>query len=205
MSAVHTPRSPAESRRALAGLAALFFAPLALAFLAYYGAGGRWRPSGHVNHGTLIDPARPTPTLELPLVQPATAGAASTRPDFLRHRWTLLYVGAGTCASECQRHLYEMRQVRTALGRDRDRVQRVFLAEGACCDLEYLRREQPDLVVARAGDAAAPLRALLPGAGGERVYLIDPLGNLMMWYAPDARPRGMLEDMKRLLALSHVG
>jgi cytochrome oxidase Cu insertion factor (SCO1/SenC/PrrC family) len=203
MSAVSAPRTPARSRRALIALAALFFAPLALAFLVYYGSGGKWHPPGHVNHGTLIEPARPTPPLTLPLVQPLVP--PTTRPDFLEHKWTLLYLGAGTCDAACRRHLYDTRQVRTALNRDMERVQRVFLAEGACCDLDYLRAQQPDLIVVRAGDASAPLRSLLPGADLGRIYLIDPLGNLMMWYAPDARPKGMLEDLKRLLGLSHVG
>jgi len=104
--------------------------------------------------------------------------------------------------------------VRIALNRDMDRVQRVFLAQGACCDREFLREEHPDLITVLATPAAAPLLALLepkrrPGAGQDRVddriYLIDPLGNLMMSYAPDTNAKGMLEDMKRLLGLSHVG
>jgi hypothetical protein len=139
------------------------------------------------------------------------AASASTDPDFLRHRWTLLYWGPGSCPARCRTNLYNTRQVRIALDRDRDRVQRVFIAEGECCDMEYLRVEHPDLITVRATSAAAPLLALLPGVDGssaataERVYLIDPLGNLMMSYAPDAKPKGMLEDMKRLLGLSHVG
>jgi hypothetical protein len=92
-----------------------------------------------------------------------------------------------------------------------DRVQRIFIAEGDCCDWQYLNREHPDLVTLRATPAAAALLALLPPFGGipppaaDRVYLIDPLGNLMMSFAPDANPKGMLTDLKRLLGLSHVG
>jgi hypothetical protein len=119
--------------------------------------------------------------------------------------------------------------VRAALGRDRERVQRVFLAEGACCDFEWLRVQQPDLITVRAGADVAPLTAIFERAGRDaamadaaaarsataraaadraatdRVYLVDPLGNLMMSYALDARPKGMLEDLKKLLRLSHVG
>ena len=111
--------------------------------------------------------------------------------------------------------------MRAALGPDRERVQRVFLAEGACCDLEWLRSQHADLITVQAGADAAPLiaalrRATLPAAtapadrqadrvSADRVYLIDPLGNLMMSYAADARPKGMLEDLKKLLRLSHVG
>lgn len=63
----------------------------------------------------------------------------------------------------------------------------------------------------RATPDAAPILTLLrlspadDPAAKDRVYLIDPLGNIMMVYAPDSRPKGMLEDLKRLLGLSHVG
>ena len=88
-----------------------------------------------------------------------------------------------------------------------DRVQRVFVAEGGCCDARFLHDEHPDLIVIRATPAAAPLLALLPDGGSAepRVYLIDPLGNLMMFYDADVKPKGMLEDIKRLLRLSSIG
>jgi cytochrome oxidase Cu insertion factor (SCO1/SenC/PrrC family) len=63
--------------------------------------------------------------------------------------------------------------------------------------------------VIRSSAADEPLLALLPMRGGainsHRIYLVDPLGNVMMSYAPDAKPKGMLEDMKRLLRLSSIG
>jgi hypothetical protein len=101
--------------------------------------------------------------------------------------------------------------VRIALNRDMDRVQRVFIADGRCCDWAYLDAEHPDLITVRAVPAAGAVLRLLPSYGGipalsaERLYLVDPLGNLMMSFAPDAPPKGMLTDLKRLLGLSHVG
>jgi cytochrome oxidase Cu insertion factor (SCO1/SenC/PrrC family) len=205
------PSAPGQrrQRRALIGLALLFFAPLGLAFFLYYGAA--WRPGGHVNHGELIDPPRPLPAVALPRVDPDGAPGRLTAPDFLTHKWTLLYWGAGACSERCKTDLYNTRQVRIALDRDMDRVQRVFVAQGECCDFEFLRAQHPDLITVRATPEAASILALLrlsPGdqpATANRVYLIDPLGNVMMFYAPDARPKGMLEDLKRLLGLSHVG
>jgi cytochrome oxidase Cu insertion factor (SCO1/SenC/PrrC family) len=198
-----------RQRRALIGLALLFFAPLALAFLLYYGIG--WRPGGRVNHGELIDPPRPLPLVALPLIAVDGGADGITRADFLRHKWTLLYWGAGVCAERCKTELYDMRQVRIALDRDMDRVQRVFVAQGECCDLEFLRRQHPGLITVRATIESAPILALLrvsasdDPAAADRIYLIDPLGNVMMFYPPGARPKGMLEDLKRLLGLSHVG
>ena len=204
------PGSVRRQRRVLIGLALLFFAPLGLAFFLYYGVG--WRPGGRVNHGELIDPPRPLPAAALPRVDPGgTAPDGLTAPDFLTRKWTLLYWGAGACSQRCKIDLYNTRQVRIALGRDMDRVQRVFVAQGECCDLEFLRRQHPDLIIVRATPDAAPILTLLrlspadDPAARDRVYLIDPLGNVMMVYAPDSRPKGMLEDLKRLLGLSHVG
>jgi hypothetical protein len=92
-----------------------------------------------------------------------------------------------------------------------DRVQRVFIAAGECCDWPFLDAQHPDLITLRATPEAQVLLGLLPSFDGvaplaaQRVYLIDPLGNLMMSFAPGSKPKGMLTDLKRLLGLSHVG
>jgi cytochrome oxidase Cu insertion factor (SCO1/SenC/PrrC family) len=198
-----------RQRRLLIGLALMFFAPLGVSFYLYYGHGA-WHPGGRVNAGELIQPPRPLPSLVLPL-----QSSGETNSDFLRHKWTLLHVQEGSCAERCRTGLYQTRQVRLALDRDMDRVQRVFIADGDCCDFQFLHEQHPDLIAVRMSPAAAPLLVLLPGRGGnqspggdataQRIYLIDPLGNLMMSYAPGAKPKGMLEDMKRLLRLSQIG
>jgi cytochrome oxidase Cu insertion factor (SCO1/SenC/PrrC family) len=197
-----------RQRRILIGVALMFFAPLALSFYLYYGKS--WHPGGRVNAGELIDPARPVPALALPLAAPtAGSGAAQTDPAFLKGKWTLLYVQQGRCDDECLKHLYETRQVRLALDREMQRVQRVFIGDQDCCELKELLAAHPDLIAIRTSPADEPLLALLPERAGalnsHRVYLIDPLGNLMMFYAADAKPKGMLEDMKRLLRLSSIG
>ena len=192
----------------LIGLALLFFAPLGLAFYLYYGHGS-WHPGARVNRGELVQPPRPLPALALPLW-----GSGSTDANFLKGKWTLLYVAFGSCSDACRTRLYDTRQVRLALDRDMGRVQRVLIAGDGCCDAQFLREQHPDLITIRADPAAAPLLALLPDherrdgpltAQAPRVYLIDPLGNLMMVYPAGARPKGMLEDMKRLLRLSSIG
>jgi cytochrome oxidase Cu insertion factor (SCO1/SenC/PrrC family) len=197
-----------RQRRLLIGLALLFFAPLGISFYLYYSPAG-WRPGSRVNHGDLIDPPRPLPDLALPL---AHGGAATGKSGVaLKGKWTLLYVGAGSCTALCRSNLYETRQVRIALNRDMDRVQRVFVALEGCCDWQLLDAEHPDLMTVSATGDTASLIEWLPSfdgiapAAADRIYLIDPLGNLMMSYAPGAPPKGLLTDLKRLLSLSHVG
>jgi hypothetical protein len=192
-----------RSRGFLIAVALMFFAPLALSFYLYYGAGA-WHPGGHVNRGELVQPPRPLPALSLPLL-----GSGSTDAQFLRRKWTFLMVQQGACDEACLQRLYDTRQVRLALDREMNRVQRVLIADTDCCDLAALHESHPDLIVVEHTDAAQPLVALLPAAAGaqnsHRVYLVDPLGNLMMFYPLDARPKGMLQDMKRLLQLSQIG
>lgn len=180
-----------RQRRILIGVALMFFAPLGVAFLLYYG--NAWRPGGRVNHGELIQPPRPLPDAGLPA------------PYSLQHKWTLLYVQLGSCDELCLKRLYDTRQVRTALDRDMDRVQRILIAEPGCCDMQALRKVHPDLISVSRGAALEPLLDLLPSPDSHRVYLVDPLGNLMMFYAAGSEAKGMLEDMKRLLRLSQIG
>lgn len=195
-----------RGRRQLVALAALFFVPLAIAFWLYYGP-ATWRPSGGTNKGELVDPARPLPEISLP-----TADGARTATTFLRGKWTMLYVGDGACDARCRKALYLMRQSRIALNKDMDRIQRVFLVTGHCCDRAFLAQEHPDLVVALLeGPDAASLLAPFPvysdgpvGTAG-RIYLVDPLGNLLMSYPAGAPDKALLTDMKKLLRLSHIG
>jgi cytochrome oxidase Cu insertion factor (SCO1/SenC/PrrC family) len=190
-----------RQRRILIGVALMFFAPLGLSFYLYYGH-VEWHPGGRVNAGQLVEPPRPIPDLALPL-----SNGGETNPQFLEGKWTFLYVQRGRCENDCSRHLYDTRQVRLALDREMHRVQRVFIGEQDCCDRQALQEAHPDLIMIRVSPAVEPLLALLPSgaANSQPIYLIDPLGNLMMVYPADAKPKGMLEDMKRLLRLSSIG
>jgi hypothetical protein len=177
-------------RKMLIAVALMFFAPLAFAFYLYYGS-NQWRPGHRVNAGELIQPARPL------------------NEKFLSGKWTLLFVLHGRCDDACGQRLYDTRQVRTALDREMTRVQRVFVADADCCDFPALRALHPDLIVRTPTAVDAAWLALVPAGEGpgdqRRVYIVDPLGNLMMYYPADAKPKGMLEDMKRLLRLSSIG
>jgi hypothetical protein len=100
-----------------------------------------------------------------------------------------------------------IRQTRLALANDMNRVQRVFLATGACCNRELLESEHPGLIAidATRGEAAPILREFAAGEGVNAIFLVDPLGNIMMRYDTRQNPRGLLQDLKHLLALSHIG
>jgi hypothetical protein len=196
-----TPAIDAAARRRnlrmLALLAALFFLPLLLSFVLYYGSS--WRPATRVNHGELIIPARPLPQVGLPRVQGTWSGFTG--------KWSLVYVGEGICDERCRAALTLVRQTRLGLNNEMTRVQRVFLATSRCCDKTYLEEQHPGLIVLDAGaPAAAPLLLAFPAsATPEYVFVVDPLGNLMMRYDAHENPHGLLQDLQKLLRLSHIG
>jgi len=194
--------------RTLGALATLFFLPLLASAWLYYGMS--WMPGGHVNHGELIRPPRPLPPVSLARVQIAgEAGgelAASESTPF-RGKWTLVYIGDGSCDASCRGTLYVMRQTRLALGTDMTRLDRVFLVTANCCARSYLARQHAGITVLdAAGAAGAPLLRLFPpGDQAHTLFVVDPLGNLMMRYDVRRDPRGLLVDLKRLLELSQIG
>ena len=176
----------------------LFFCPLAVAVVLYYQTD--WRPGDTGNHGELVIPAAPTPALGLP-----TPGGEPTDAEFLRNHWSLVYIAREPCDEDCRTALYNGRQMRLALGRLMDRVHRIYLYTGAAPEAAFIAREHPDLLLADAsGEEAGRLLEAFSGQA-EGYWLVDPLGNVMMRYPPEQPPRGMLEDIKRLLRLSRIG
>jgi len=187
-----------RGRQVLLIIAAMFLVPLAVSFALYY---GKWRPAGSSSKGDLITPARPLQAAGLrhPDGKPATA-------DVLTGKWSLIYIGDGACDQACRTALVFARQTRLALNNDMTRVQRVFFATGNCCATDYFAAEQPGLV---ALDASAPqaqaLLAQFPADRAHSLYIVDPLGNLMMRHDASQTTNDLLTDLKKLLRLSHIG
>lgn len=181
-----------RSRLILLLLLGLCAAPVIAAFVAYY-----WlRPSGHVNYGELLPPhAMPAAALI------AIDGKPFRWADFDRE-WVLVIADSASCDVHCREKLVYTRQVRLAQGKESERVERVWLlTDGGTPDAALLA-EQPGLRVVRAAGSET-LRALpaktTPAA---HVYVVDPLGNLMMRFPENADPKRMLKDVSRLLRLS---
>ncbi len=182
--------------RPLLLLLLIFLAPLALAFWLYYGS--HWRPAQRTNHGALIEPPISLPALRL------GAGSASA----LTGKWSLVVIGEGAsgCDETCRGALVYARQTWLSLGKLTPRVQRMLLAADGCCDREYLRDEHEGLVLAELSDpAVARLRGAFPLPLDHTIFVVDPLGNLMMRYDVRQDPKGLREDLKNLLELSHIG
>jgi hypothetical protein len=187
-----------RNRRPLLGLLALFAAPLAVSFWLYYGTG--WRPTTTTNQGELISPAVALPVVPRP---PATGpGHGDTAGSLFNSRWSLVVLAPAACAAECQQALIYTRQTALSLGRLSARLQRVLLAPGNCCDSMEFARLHPDLIRV---DGSALLGTFPADDREHMVFVVDPLGNLMMRYDIRRDPKGLREDLKHLLDLSQIG
>ena len=156
-----------------------------------------------MNHGELIQP----PVL-MPEITLAGPDGEALTPEPLRRRWTLIYVDSSGCAARCEDILFQTWQVRYLLHRDLDRVRRILVYTGEPPDPALIAERHRDLLVADASAAGAPalLAALPPEATtGDAVYLVDPLGNLMMRYPLTGTWQDMHKDLKKLLKLSRIG
>ena len=197
---VREPEAAAHARQTRRGritlvlLALACVVPVAASYLAYY----VWPPQGRVNYGELLPPA--------PLAELELAGVAD-QPALMRAdlagRWTLLYAGPGACEAPCEAALYAMRQSRLAQANEMERVARVWLITDGAAPRGALLAAHDGLRVAR---AEAAWLAQLPGAGsGRHIYLVDPLGNVMMRFPEQADAKGVIKDLQRLLKYSGLG
>ncbi|CAG0878777.1 unnamed protein product [Cyprideis torosa] len=158
-------------------------------------------------HGELIHPAVP---LEPFVLEEVSAGQFNE--ESLTGVWSMLTVSDGPCDEVCQKNLYHMRQVRLSVAQNMDRVQRVILIENNDDLPEEVRLQHEGLrIVSGSTEQLSFLLDQIKRAESElplvsqAIYLIDPNGNLMMRFANDQDPKGMLKDLKHLLKVSRIG
>lgn len=175
-----------DARRTLLLIAAVCAAPVIASYTLYWF--GR-APTG-ANYGELLQPApwQPGRMVEL--------GGAAIEPASLKGRWVMVYAAPAACDAACRHDLWIMRQVRTAQGKEMERVERVWLVTDGSAPSAELLAEHPGLRVVRAEASAAP-------AG--RIEMVDPLGNRMMRYPAQPEPKRIIKDLTRILKYSRLG
>ena len=178
-----------RNRLALWLILAVCAAPIVASFVAYF-----WlQPSGHVNYGELIAPR----------AMPAAALVSLDGKPFewkeLGREWVLVVADSAKCDDRCREKLVYTRQVRLAQGKESGRIERVWLLTDSGTPDAALLADQPGLRVVRAADSEA-LRVLpAQSTPAAHIYVVDPLGNLMMRFPENVDPRRMLKDLSRLL------
>ena len=161
-------------------VAAVCAAPVVLGTLVYWSG---WMVGTPGNYGELLPPR----------------AVAAPPLDALRGKWVLVSFDAASCDAYCEKKLYFMRQARRAQGKDMERVERLWvLTDGGAPKPEVLAAIE-DTKVARLNFDS------FPGNARDHIYVVDPLGNLMMRFPRDPDPSRVIKDLQRLLKLSRIG
>jgi hypothetical protein len=169
--------------------------PVIASYFTYYVI----RPEGRRNYGDLIQPQRPMPTL-----QGVGLDGSPMALDRLRHQWLLVTVADSACNARCEKNLYLSRQLRESLGKDKDRLDWVWLRTGTADVSPALKAALATAQVVKL-DAAAVAQWLAPAQGqslGDHLYLVDPMGHWMMRFPADPDPAKARRDLERLLRAS---
>lgn len=202
---------------------AVTLAPVIASYIMYYGV----KPEGRVNYGDFVEPqvtlnSLPVKTIVKPRSESAflavLESAQASRKDLSElgdwsGRWLMVRVGPAACNDACKQELWLMRQIRLTTGRERDRVERIWILTGDGNPAESLLAEHEGLWVVRLGSRPKNEQlienwlsvASRGGSGASNIWVVDPLGNLMMRFPDNPDPNGMKKDMNRLLKASRIG
>jgi hypothetical protein len=200
---VHSLPTPGDAvqRRIVTGrwkVLALFLvcaAPVIASYFTYYVI----RPEGRRNYGDLI-----TPSLALPDVAAQSVDSATINLRTLKGQWLLVSVAGGQCDGGCEKNLYLQRQLRESLGKDKTRVDRVWLILDDAPVKTALLPALKDSAVLRV--PASVVQAWLAPAQGQQLqdhlYVVDPMGQWMMRFPPNLDAAKAKRDLERLLRAS---
>ena len=193
-----------HGRKTLVLLLLIFAAPIVLSLLTW----SYWRPSGFGNNGDLIQPPR--------LLQPMnlqTLDGQEFDLHALEGKWTLVYFDQGECTEACRKSLYTMRQIRLGQSKNAYRVRTMLIVQKPQqAAMDSVKSDYSGMIVltgspSQIEDVAEQFATDFGDAFSTsgRLYLIDPLNNLMMSFAPQLDPLDILKDLKRLLKVSQIG
>lgn len=196
-------KSKLSPRVSLLIIAGMFVLPLALAWLMYSGT-IEYNPVNTRNLGELVKPPVPVP---LDTLQPAVTGSMPI--DSLREHWVVAYRLPATCDEACIGDVTALRQVHRASGKNQSRLRVLLLGAEPGAAGTALLDVYPSFVLAArpGGEFGTRLDTVASefGAPSERsLYLLDPLGNIMLFYAPGFDANNLKKDLKRLLTWSKL-
>lgn len=191
----------------LLALILLFLIPLLLAWILYdrrYTFG-----KGMVNHGHLI-----TPPFAIDSLKFYDAKSQLLIKKVSNGKWLMLYLNPGSCNKLCQRGLHNLRQIRTATGKNRNRIERAIvtyqqnLPNPRLIKLLNQKYQGTKLFITskQSFETTVAKNVSIPYAVSQgSLYIVDPHGNVMMVYKSSADPIGIFKDLQRLLKASQIG
>lgn len=199
-----------RSRMPLFLILALSLAPVIFALLAYYVPALGLRPQEATNYGALVEPQRPMPDIQaLPLT---TLEGKPFDLESLKGKWLLISADEGACPESCVKKLFILRNSHASQGKNVKRLARAwFITDNAPVTAQLLesykgthmlRADPAKLAAWLAPQATAAEREAALKAP---MWIVDPLGNLMLEFPADADPISVRNDISKLIRISSIG
>lgn len=197
-----------KNKRTMILLFLMFIAPIfAAVYIFNTNSSGEYATK---NRGNLISPAIELKNFELEFID-------NKKPYKLveqEHQWLMVFVGAGECDDNCKRQLVVMRQTRLAQGGEFTRVKRLYVIQNKQSEkfMKEVKAYHPDMDIVTGSEQQLKnvttqftLADKVNVGKSNRIYIVDPIGNLMMYYELDAEARDIAKDLARLLKVSQMG
>jgi len=179
-----------------------FVLPVVGAYTLYFTG---YTPSGYTNKGELIQPVIDIEALALVNEN----AEAETRDDITIHKWHMVYFAGSSCDQACNDALYKIRQVNKAVGKNAYRLRRliVHLDEPGNEFAQLIAKEYPDArrLYADRQTILTALQQVQPQLEQNEIYLMDPIGNIMMRFTADMPGKWLIHDLNKLFKVSQIG
>jgi hypothetical protein len=192
-----SPPSKSNGRLKMLFILLVCATPVFVSYFMYYVV----KPEGRTNYGTLL-----TPPVDAGKV-PVTVDGKPAALDALKGKWLMVTSGPSACDATCVERLYLIRQVRETTGKEKDRVTQVWLVTDNNVPSKEITDAYPAVKILRIDDKA--LNAALPTDAGqnikEHIFVVDPLGNIILRFPAKPDPSKMKKDMSKLLRASRLG
>jgi len=179
----------------------VFVAPIIIGAVMFLNADNLKMGTGTVNYGKLI-----TPPVKIEVDGLEIDGKAADVETTARVKWSLLYLVPEDCDGKCRARIDLLKRLRLVTNENMRRIRTVAVFPQTPENKEKLAFDNPDLLIVTQGENASSFMNQFPNQSENPIYLIDPIGNLMMYYAGDEPDiKRMLKDLKRILKYSHIG
>ena len=191
----------APAKKTLLTMIFVFVAPIVIGSVMFMNAERLGMDTSTVNYGQLVQPPVNIST-EGVLVD----GQPADPENVARNQWTLLYLNQAECADTCRARLDLIKRIRLLTNEDMRRIRTISIGDSPWTDTDTLKHAYPNLMLAELSDTPDNFLKQFPKQDEHPIYLIDPLGNLMMYYVgetPDIK--GIMKDFKRILKYSQIG
>lgn len=191
-----------RSMRTFYLLILVFVLPFTMAVLLHF---FDLQPSGK-SYGHLIQPPK---SLQIPLLTDVQGKVF--KPEQWHKIWNIVTLDNTGCAEPCAERIHMLKQVHTSMNKEINRVQRVLLVTADISAEAYseTQKKYPDLIILLGANTETKKFAdefeANKGSATSNVFLVDPLGNLMMSYPDKFDPKSLRSDLTRLLKNSWAG